>query len=367
MSGAAGGSANDTNISFNVLDDASGVVQNSIDAYVDGDLALSNSTFISPFDGPNSSISVVTIDGYDGYNVVLDRSSDFIFEGTKTVRVLANDAYGNTLDDTFTFDIATTVLNALYYSDAYGLHKINLSDLAGESQLASTNLLSFPEIPTNSISFIDETLVDGYFMLSLSYNDDYGVDVYANERFLNRHSDGYNCDKAQINSEGTLYLINKTTNQIEVYYGVNSRNGTRNPDYIYDGYSTPSLFNNSGNTGTLLSLHLGVSDNSTTRLYVGQSIGMTIIDTVDTQTNGYSDGYESMGTSISYGISGSGATYENIGGTDPQVIDINTDSNIVFVVTNNGITQIKNGQRLIHMTKENEYLPSNDVRKISPT
>jgi len=356
-----GDAESNTNISFNVLDDSTGVVPSLIDAYFDGNLIFSGpSTFISPFDGPNSSFSSITVDGYDGYRVVLDRTQDFRFSDTHIVRVTARDAYGNLLDESFTFTIPETTINALYYADDYGLHRVFLSDLAGESQLAQEIVLAYPDIPTNSISFIDEQVLDEYFILTLSLQDDYGVRLYASERYLNTYADGYNCEQAQINSRGILYLINKTENRIESYHGVDFRSGNRAPDYIYDSTSTPALFNNS----EILTLHLDES-NGQTILYVGQAIGMTIINTVDTETtDGYSDGLENTGTSTTYSISG--ADYNIIGGTDPQVVDITTEGNIIMVATPDGITQIRNNRKLYHMTEENGFLPTNTVRKIKP-
>jgi hypothetical protein len=98
------GAALDDNISFDVLDDYSGVNVNIFDAYVDNVMVFSGpSTFIAPYDGPSSAITPTIVDGYDGYHLVLDNSGTFISSTSYIVRVVAEDSYGNQLDDYFSF------------------------------------------------------------------------------------------------------------------------------------------------------------------------------------------------------------------------------------------------------------------------
>jgi hypothetical protein len=92
------------NISVDILDDYSGVNLSSIDAYVDGYIVFSGpSTFYSPYNGAQSSISSTNVDGYDGYHLVIDRTSNFDFSTNYDVRIAADDNYGNSLDTTFNF------------------------------------------------------------------------------------------------------------------------------------------------------------------------------------------------------------------------------------------------------------------------
>jgi hypothetical protein len=273
-------------------------------------------------------------------------------------------------------------INRLYYSDAYGVFKIDLIDLVGESQDAVTNMLSYPTIPTNEVISISGNYIDSKNILLLSFGqqttDGYGLAVVTDETSINYYRDGYNCGRAVMNDDGTLYVVNDDDNQVEVFYGADSRPGAgRAPDFIYSATSTPPLFNNAGDPGDLLTLHIENNRSSAldggTRLFVGQSIGMTIIDTHDEESpDGYAAGTDSSGTSISLGIVGSGADYESIGGTIPHVVDIevDTNSNIIFVVTNNngvgGISQISTNNRLIiFMDKDSGFVPSDDIRKVS--
>lgn len=304
-----------------------------------------------------------------------------------------------------------TSINRLYYSDDYGVYKIDIEDLTGESQFVAERFLdktTSPSIPTNYVDYISGTFIDGYYNLVLSmsdiegdpllvpsiwdkvtwnnflwdiaqYGDGYGVRIVINEQEINTYADGYSCNKAQMTSDGTLYLINRTFNKIEVYYGANIRSGTdRQPDYIYDGYSTPSLFADGYDIGTINTIHVvdGQSNvlSGGTKIYVGQSIGMSVIDAYDSSTDGYGNGNDNLGTATYCGINGSGATHECIGGTIPNVTDIATDERygIVFIVTNDGygdggLTQatISSYGKIIFMTEETELIPSNDIRKVS--
>lgn len=396
----------DTLVSFDVIDDF-GVVKESIDAYVDGQLAFSESTFLSPYDGPSSSISTTNIDGYDGYHVVLDNTLDYSNGSNYDVRVLALDTSNNSLDDTWNFEIVSTIssINKLYYSDDLGVYKINIENLVGESQSAVElflNETTTPSIPTSKVDYLSGKFIDGHYYLILSMNGldtsvdqsiwgefvwgeftwsatNHGVAIIDNEAIKNVYADAYSCDKAQMTSDGTLYLVNRTLNRIEVYYGANIRSGEgRVPDYIYDGYSTPSLYNDGYNIGTINTIYVADGQSNVlsggSRVYVGQSIGMTIIDTYDKSTNGYSDGLDNLGTSSYCGIVGSGATHECIGGTISNVTDITTDEryDMILIVTNDGngnggLTQttISGLVKLIFMTEETGLVPSNDIRNVS--
>jgi len=110
---AEAGVEGDANIEFDLVDDASGVNVATIDAYVDGILAFSGpSTFIAPFDGPSSSISPTVVDGYNGFHLVLDRTSKFSGSSTITVRVSARDFFSNHLDESYFFRTAARIDSA---------------------------------------------------------------------------------------------------------------------------------------------------------------------------------------------------------------------------------------------------------------
>jgi len=302
-------------------------------------------------------------------------------------------------------------MNTLYYSDAYGIFKINIEDAVGESQTVSQRLFhtgSVPSIPDNRVTHLMSKHIDGYDFLiaSMGLNalrgydtweeipwgvlpwglwywgglaGGFGVEVIKDEIDINTYADGYLCEKASITDNGILYLINRTFNRIEAYYGADFRDGyLRSPDYIYDGYSTPPLFADGYDTGIIKTIHVvsGESEALTggTRIYVGQSIGMTIIDAFDQEvSDGYSAGLDSSGTSTFCSIIGGGAPNECIGGSVKNISDISTDeeNGIIFVATsdgygNGGLTQISIGgnRAIIFMTEESGFIPSNEIRDI---
>jgi len=85
--------------SVDVLDDYSAINLSTLDAYVNGIQAFSGpSTFIAPFNGAGSSITPTTVDGYDGYHLVLDNTGLYPQSSTQVVAIVVSDNYGNTLN-----------------------------------------------------------------------------------------------------------------------------------------------------------------------------------------------------------------------------------------------------------------------------
>lgn len=366
-----------TDVELSIIGIDTFVVGNSINIYIDGILAYDGYNFQTNFDGYNSSFSTTNIDGYDGYKIVIDKTSNFSSFVFAEIHVVAEDGVNNTLDEYYSFKTEpsffplTSPTNNLYFSDGYGMKKIDLSDLVGESQTVSTDVPF--TLAGDDIIHISGNRVDNYDVLTACYaSDNYGCSLIINEDTVFIFADAYDTDKAEINDEGTLYLINKTSNQIEVYYGALTRPPPRSPDFIYSSSSTPSIF-----AGTILTLHISSGESlivsGGTRLYIGTSLGMTVIDAHDLSTNGFSAGLETNGASRHFSISGGGATYEQIGGTVPNVVNIAADENnaIMLVATtdnagNGGITQISlsGNRKILFMNRELGYLPSNNVRSI---
>jgi hypothetical protein len=381
--------ASGTLISFDIVDEYSDLRQDTLKVYVKGATAYDGSTnlFSSPYDSPGSSITPTSVGGHDGYHIIIDAYEQYA--NVVTVRVEASDAL-NSIDGYWGFIINNKV-NTLYFSDGYGLKSIDIENLVGECQTEIKTVLStstIPRLPTNNVSHISGNMIDGYFCLALCCSaqkstwsefvwgslgtEGYGTQIVKNEVEIETYADGYITDKAQINNDGTLYLLNKETNSIEVYYGSYFRDGYRNPDFIYNSSSTPNIV-----LGNVLSLHI-VNGESTrlrngTRIYVGTTQGVTRIEAYDKHTDGYSDGYDSYGVSMHYGISGSGIQYEVIGGTVSQVTSVSSDdeNGIMFVVTNDGygnggVTQVSISQNrnIYYMTQASGFIPSNDIRDV---
>ncbi len=107
----------DTTIAVDILDDGVGVNLSTIDAYVDGYLAFTGgTTFIAPFNGPLSALTDTSVDGYDGYHLVLDSTADFAPSAQKAIRITARDLKGNQLDETYNFrvGVSATVIVSPY-------------------------------------------------------------------------------------------------------------------------------------------------------------------------------------------------------------------------------------------------------------
>jgi len=88
-------------ISVDVLDAETFVDLSTLRVWVDGADAY-NGSFVAPFNGPSSAITPTIVDGYDGYHIVVDKTVPYGNEEI-TVRVVADDYGGNTLDDSWTF------------------------------------------------------------------------------------------------------------------------------------------------------------------------------------------------------------------------------------------------------------------------
>lgn len=109
-SGSTGAALN-TLITFDVVDKGAGVRASTLDAYVDGVDAYDGVLgFVAPFNGPSSSFSFVpngSIDGYDAYHIVIDNTSLYTIGASVAVRATGEDNYGNSMDENWSFSIAT--------------------------------------------------------------------------------------------------------------------------------------------------------------------------------------------------------------------------------------------------------------------
>lgn len=363
-----------TLVSFDVVDDKTTVIPNTILVTIGGLPALSSSSFLVPFTGASSALTPTSVSGADGYNVVIDNVGSY--SGTVPVSVYAEDAYGNSVNSVWTFQTGDQI-NVLYFSDGYGLKAIDVGALAGESQSQVRTVLDIstsPALSSNNVQFIHGNRVtDGYNYLALSFNANVGVDVIKQESEINTYMDGYRALKAHMTEDGTLYAVNTDDNQVEVYYGANFRPGTgRTPDYVYNTTSTPPLFG-----GTILDLHVvdGFSSvlSGGTRFYVGTTLGATKVDTYDKNVDGYGQSMDGYGISKTYSIEGGGAEYEVIGGTVARCVEVaSDDENLVMIVgtddgaENGGVTQVSlsGNRKILFMNKEGGYIPSNTINDI---
>lgn len=127
-------------ISVDILDDDA-INLTTLDAYVNGSLVYNGVTgFVSPYDGPQSAISATTVDGYPGYHLVLDNTGYFDSTTNYTTLISVQDAYGNSLSDSFTF--TTRSITTLSSLDT-GLYEITL-DLTFSTDILQNSALTNP-------------------------------------------------------------------------------------------------------------------------------------------------------------------------------------------------------------------------------
>ena len=87
----------DTLISLDIHDQGSGLDLDTLTASIDGFLAYNGAsdTFFYPFNGPGSSFASQSVDGYDGYRLIVDKVVSYRSFGTVSVTVNVDDNEGN--------------------------------------------------------------------------------------------------------------------------------------------------------------------------------------------------------------------------------------------------------------------------------
>jgi hypothetical protein len=90
-------------LSFDITDLESGIDVNTFNVEVEGATAYTGATdtFSSPYNGGSSLRSAIT----DGFNLAIDKTTDYDSYKLINVRVLADDIIGNSLDTTYSFRI----------------------------------------------------------------------------------------------------------------------------------------------------------------------------------------------------------------------------------------------------------------------
>ena len=173
-------------ISFDVVDAYSGVVLNTLDAYIDGYWAFKNGSFQSPFDGSDAYLGTVAFDGYEGYAFIFDYA--YLWEADKQIdlRVLASDALGNNADVTWWFRTPENVPPIV----------INQDPAPNETKVSVLKeLLEFDVVSTRTKIY--SNLIDAYVDGVLAfYNETFfspfdGLDAYFGHIITVDGYDGY--------------------------------------------------------------------------------------------------------------------------------------------------------------------------------
>lgn len=376
--------------------------ETELEIYVEGTLAFRGADdpfpFHAPFIGPGSSITPLV----DGYQIVLDRTEDSRQEFLN-VQVRQTDGYNSRPIGGWSFRAGNQPINDFYFSDGYqdayglnpepGVRRLHVRQFVGEwkpyenadDNVSMPVVLSkavTPSWPSDIVHSLSSQVIDGYMFLvastqkgaAITKNETADLRIYARPDPM---VDGYDSYGSHLTAQGTLYLINKTLNRLEVYYGADYRSGERVPDFTYDSSTgTPARIRLLDGYLTTLHVAEGVSTvlGGGSRLYVGCSNGLTKVEAYDRGTDGYCDGYDGYGRSYTYGIVGSSTDYPIFGGTVPNVTAIDSDEvfGVLFVATNDGteigggLSQISISRNLLlmFMTKESGHLPSNIIRDI---
>jgi len=134
----------DVNIVIDIVDDSL-IAQDTIDAYVDGDWAYDGTSFKTGYDGAGSSIAPLSVGEYDGYRITIDATSSY--SGEITVEIAADDAYGNSVSDSWSFTVDTT---APYLADTSPASGYSCPDV----------LISFDVL--DDCNYVKEDSIDAY-------------------------------------------------------------------------------------------------------------------------------------------------------------------------------------------------------------
>lgn len=315
----------DTNIFVEIIADGYAIDPSSIRIGVGSATAfIQNQIQLPDFAGTMTAI-------VPGYHYMIEIDPRFIFEELShhTLSAGAAEALsGNESDKSVVFETPAGPQNpkTIYLGHQDGVKYILAGNLSGES---------------TPVSLIDGYYVYDVYPLELKYINrlaiatrDHGALIYATNYTLPTllYSVGDEITKVYLttNHDGTLYMANKSKERVEVYYNVLYDDVGRNiPDAYYDasmvnildGYFTDMVVTEGTST---------VSDGSNS-IFVGNDNGAYRIET-DESDPGTS---ESSGQAVSYGIIGSGRTYDILQGTTNKVsaIDVNTRLNYLYVAT----------------------------------
>jgi hypothetical protein len=128
-------------VSFDVLDAVSGIDLTTVLIYLEGVLAYNGSTdlFIAPYNAGGSTYSVIS-GPPDGYSFDIQKTSSWDFLSTISVRVIADDTVGNSLDTTYSFVTADA---SRVSSVDYGIYEITL-DVTFSTSMTQNDALTEP-------------------------------------------------------------------------------------------------------------------------------------------------------------------------------------------------------------------------------
>lgn len=143
-----------TNISFDIFS-YPGLKISSLQIYLNSTLISQGNIFYPPFDGPNSLTTQISVDGYDGYNILLDNSSSLSPSTVYDVNI-----YGLNEDD--------ELLNFTYQFETIGSHTYikNNFPISSGTQLDTNigfDILSNTVLKSSTLKiYLDSILISEY-------------------------------------------------------------------------------------------------------------------------------------------------------------------------------------------------------------
>lgn len=280
--------------------------------------------------------------------------------------------------DGYGFNAITTDEDSIYFGrsdgyeeDAYGVRRLPFVNLNGDSTDSVQDMFSTrtsPRIPSNEIAdlFTVKSGDDTFLVVGTNI----GTTVIKNNTTAINYGDAVDVSAAYINDRGdTLYVANNTSGRVEVYYGIDSDLSDRiTPDAYYGVNTVPEISDSVINQIIVIS-NASIVDSGSSRIYVGTDDGLTVIHTDESVP----DTSESAGISITYGVEGSGAMFEILGGDVNRVVAIGVaeQQQQLFVATvdsslSGGVTTINlpSNTRFQFISQETETLISNNVTDI---
>lgn len=259
-----------------------------------------------------------------------------------------------------------------YEADAYGVRRLSFADLNKDSTLKVQNAFNIhtsPSILSNDVNdlFSVTNASDGL----LAVATDLGATLIKNSNVGVHYSSGYDIVSIQMGDGGEiLYLANNTLGRVEVFYDAHlDVSDCLVPDAYYSVTTSPEISNSIINQIKVTN-NTSIIDSGSNSIYVATNNGLTVIHT-DESVPGSSEG---GGISLTYGIEGSGATFEIIGGEVDRVVavDINLQQSQFFVATDDpshkgGVTTINipTNTRFQFASDEQGTLASNDLRDLT--
>lgn len=299
---------------------------------------------------------IATVGGLDIIRKIDHINEGFVLDGYGIKAITAIDGY-------IYFDMLDGYVDASHAT----VYKLSFENLDSNSTQKVEAAFGYPDIQLAKINDLHSAYCGATQVIAIA--TDAGASIIFGTKILNC-SNGNVIGSIFVDDGGTkVYVVNNTAGQIEVYYDIDiAPSGTIYAGTIYNTTTSPRV---SSDIIKQIKVTYNTSeiDGESNTIYIATSNFVTKIET-DESIPGAS---ESNGVSYTYGIYGSGASYEILGGQTNEVIaiDINIKQLQVFVLTNNSegeggltIINLPSNARFSYSCYENGTLISTRLRDV---